>query len=205
MNYTLPDLTYAYDALEPYFDKETMNIHHLRHHEGYINNLNIALAKSNIEETDLEEILKNISEYPIAIRNNAGGHYNHSLFWKILSPTPKLAPEGDLADLIKKTFGGFDEFKIDFKQTAIGHFGSGWTWLILTKDKELVITSTANQDNPLMDIIFREQGIPLLGLDIWEHAYYLKYQNKRTVFIDAFWSVLDWETVEKNYETALKN
>lgn len=203
MNYTLPELSYAYDALEPDFDKETMFIHHQKHHQGYVNNLNKAIAGTKAESKELEGILKEISKYPTAVRNNGGGHYNHSLFWKILAPDPKLTPQGKLAEEINKTFGSLEELKTQIKQAGAGQFGSGWAWLILTKNGELAITSTPNQDNPLMDITSGKQGTPILGIDVWEHAYYLKYQNKRGDYLNAFWSVLDWKIVEKNYENAL--
>lgn len=203
MSYTLPQLPYAYDALEPHFDTTTMTIHHQRHHQAYVDNLNKAIAGSDAESKELEELLKEISKYAPAVRNNGGGHYNHSLFWKILSGSPKTAPEGKLADEIKKTFGSLDELKAQIKQAGLGQFGSGWAWLAVKKDGSLAVVATPNQDNPLMDVDPAKQGFPILGVDVWEHAYYLKYQNKRADYLDAFWAVLDWAAVEKNYEEAL--
>lgn len=203
MSYTLPELPYAADALEPHFDSETMNIHHQRHHQAYVNNLNNALAGTEGENESLEEILRNISKYSPAVRNNGGGHYNHSLFWEILSPTPKTAPTGKLAEEIDKVFGSLDAFKEQFKQAGATQFGSGWAWLFVKYNGTIGVSSTANQDNPLMDTNVTNQGFPILGLDVWEHAYYLKYQNKRPDYIDAFWSVLDWAAVEKKYEEVI--
>lgn len=203
MSYTLPELPYAYDALEPHFDKETMTIHHQKHHQAYINNLNNALEGTDAINEDLESILKNISKFSPAVRNNGGGHYNHSLFWEVLSPSPKTAPTGKLAEEINEVFGGLEAFKEQFKQAGATQFGSGWAWLFVKYNGTIAISGTPNQDNPLMDVNATNQGFPILGLDVWEHAYYLKYQNKRPDYIDAFWSVLDWATVEKKYEEVL--
>ena len=203
MSYTLPELPYAYDALEPHFDTATMTIHHQRHHQAYVDNLNKAIAGTEAEKKGLAEILKEVSKYAPAVRNNGGGHYNHSLFWKILSGSPKTAPEGKLAEEINKTFGSLDELKAQIKQAGLGQFGSGWAWLVVKADGTLAVVATPNQDNPLMDVNPANQGSPILGVDVWEHAYYLKYQNKRADYVDAFWSVLDWSAVEKNYEEAL--
>ncbi|WP_421879087.1 superoxide dismutase [Marinoscillum sp.] len=203
MSYTLPELPYAVDALEPHFDKETMTIHHTKHHQAYINKLNAALEGSDAASEDLEDILKNISKYSPAIRNNGGGHYNHSLFWKILSPSPKKAPEGVLAEEINKVFGSLDQFKEQFNNAGATQFGSGWAWLLVKHNGAIEVSSTPNQDNPLMDINATSQGFPILGVDVWEHAYYLKYQNRRPDYLNAFWDVLDWAAVEKNYEEAL--
>ena len=203
MSYTLPELPYAVDALEPHFDKETMTIHHTKHHQAYINKLNAALEGSDAANEDLEDILKNISKYSPAIRNNGGGHYNHSLFWKILSPSPTKAPEGALAEEINKVFGSLDKFKEQFNNAGATQFGSGWAWLLVKHNGAIEVSSTPNQDNPLMDINATSQGYPILGVDVWEHAYYLKYQNKRPEYLNAFWDVLDWAAVEKNYEEAL--
>lgn len=200
MSYTFPGLPYAYDALEPYFDKETMTIHHTRHHQGYITNLNKALEGTDAENEDLENILQNINKFSRAVRNNGGGHYNHSLFWEILSPSAKIAPEGKLAEEINKIYGDLDGFKERFKQAGLTQFGSGWAWLLVKYNGTLEVVATANQDNPLMDTNTGNQGYPIMGLDVWEHAYYLKYKNKRPDYIDAFWSVLDWSAVEKKYE-----
>ncbi|SRR5690554_330443 len=203
MSYKLPELPYAYEALEPHFDTETMTIHHQRHHQAYVDNLNKAIAGTDAESKELEEIMKEVSNYAPAVRNNGGGHYNHSLFWKILSGSPKTAPTGKLAEEINKTFGSLDELKAKIKQAGLGQFGSGWAWLVVKDDGTLAVVATPNQDNPLMDVNPANQGRPILGVDVWEHAYYLKYQNKRADYLDAFWSVLDWSAVEKNYEEAL--
>lgn len=201
--FQLPALSYAYDALEPHFDKETMMIHHSRHHQAYINNLNKAIEQSNDENLELPTLIKNISKYSPAVRNNGGGHYNHSLFWSILSPEPKTAPEGKLAEAINQSFGSLEQLKEEIKKLGLGQFGSGWAWLFVKFSGALAISSTPNQDNPLMDINVTNRGLPILGVDVWEHAYYLKYQNKRANYLDAFWSVLDWASVEKKYEEAL--
>lgn len=203
MSYSLPELPYAYDALEPYIDPETMSIHHQKHHQAYITKLNGAIDGTDAAKEDLESILKNISKYSAAVRNNGGGHYNHSLFWKILSPEPKTVPSGKLSDEINKVFGNLETFKEQFNQAATTQFGSGWAWLFVKHNGTIGISSTPNQDNPLMDINPTNQGYPILGIDVWEHAYYLKYQNKRPDYINAFWSVLDWAVVEKNYHEAL--
>lgn len=192
-------LPYAYEALEPHFDKETMTIHHQRHHQAYVDNLNKAVAGSDAENETLENILRSVSKYSPAIRNNGGGHYNHSLFWETLSPTPRTQPEGQLAEAIKNTFGSLDELKAQIKQAGLGQFGSGWAWLFVKYNGSLGVAATANQDNPLMDTNVTNQGYPILGVDVWEHAYYLKYQNKRADYLDAFWSVLDWSVIEKKY------
>lgn len=205
MSYTLPELPYAYDALEPHFDSQTMTIHHQRHHQAYITNLNKALEGTEAEKESLENILKNISKYAPAVRNNGGGHYNHSLFWEILSPAPKTAPTGKLAEAINQIFGSLDAFKEQFKQAGLTQFGSGWAWLFVKYNGTIGIAATANQDNPLMDTNVTNQGFPILGVDVWEHAYYLKYQNKRADYLEAFWSVLDWSVVEKKYEEVLSN
>ncbi len=203
MNYILPKLPYAYEALEPYFDKETMQIHHTRHHQAYVDNLIKAIAGTEAENISLEDILCSVSRYPLVIRNNAGGHYNHDLFWKTLSPQPQKAPGGRLAEAIENTFGSVGHVKEAIKTAALGQFGSGWAWLFVHYNGTLGITATANQDNPLMDTNNSNHGFPILGVDVWEHAYYLKYQNKRADYLEAFWQVLNWEAVEKNYEEAL--
>ncbi|SHM54886.1 superoxide dismutase, Fe-Mn family [Chryseobacterium carnipullorum] len=200
---TLPQLPYAYDALEPFIDKETMTIHHQRHHQAYVDNLNAALQSAGETSTDLDSILQRISEYSPAIRNNGGGHFNHFLFWEILSPQPKLNPEGKLAEAINTSFGSLEDFKAEMKKAGLGQFGSGWVWLLVKFSGSLAITSTANQDNPMMDTQSVNRGFPILGIDVWEHAYYLAYQNKRADYLDSFWSVLDWSAVEKKYEEAL--
>lgn len=200
MAFTLPALPYAVDALEPHFDKMTMEIHHGRHHNTYVTNLNNAVAGKPEENLSIEEICKNISKYGAPVRNNGGGHYNHSLFWTILAPNAGGKPSGDLAAAIDKKFGSFDAFKEEFAKAGVGRFGSGWAWLIV-KDGELAITSTPNQDNPLMDVA-EVKGTPVLGLDVWEHAYYLKYQNKRPDYIAAFWNVVNWAKVAELYKAA---
>ncbi|MGH1516535.1 superoxide dismutase [Chryseobacterium sp. JK1] len=201
--FTLPQLPYAYDALEPFIDKETMTIHHQRHHQAYVDNLNAALEQTNESNPDLELLLQRISEYSPAIRNNGGGHYNHSLFWEILSPSPKSYPEGPLGDAISSNFGSIENLKAEMKKSGLALFGSGWVWLYVKFNGSLAISSTPNQDNPMMDVLSMNRGFPILGIDVWEHAYYLNYQNKRADYLDRFWSVLDWSAVEKKYEEAL--
>ena len=203
MAFELPNLPYAHDALEPHFDKATMEIHHGKHHAAYVNNLNAALAGTEGEKMSLEEILANISKFSPAVRNNGGGHFNHMLFWNILSPIGGGMPTGDLADHINKTFGSFDKFKELFGQAGMTRFGSGWAWLCVKADGELCVCSTPNQDNPLMDIADCK-GTPILGLDVWEHAYYLKFQNRRADFISAFWNVVNWNEVSNRYKAALQ-
>ena len=195
MAFELPKLSYSYDALEPYIDAKTMEIHHTKHHGGYTNKLNNAIEGTPLANQSIEEILKEVSKQPTGVRNNGGGYYNHKLFWDIMSPDGGGEPSGKLMDAIKKDFGSFDKFKEEFNQAAATRFGSGWAWLI-NQDGKLVIASTPNQDNPLMDIS-EVKGTPILGLDVWEHAYYLKYQNRRPEYIDAFWNVVDWNKVEK--------
>jgi len=197
MAFTLPALPYAFNALEPHIDARTMEIHHGKHHNTYVTNLNNAIAGTDAEKLSIEEICKNISKYPAAVRNNGGGHYNHSLFWTILGPEGG-APTGALADAINAAFGNLDELKKQFAAAATGRFGSGWAWLIKDASGKLAITSTANQDNPLMDVA-ETKGTPILGLDVWEHAYYLNYQNRRPDYITAFWSVVNWNEVAKRF------
>lgn len=200
MAFTLPALPYAPEALEPNFDKMTMEIHHGKHHNAYVTNLNAALAGKPEENLSIEEICKNISKHPMPVRNNGGGHYNHSLFWTLLAPNAGGNPTGDVASAIDKKFGSFDAFKEEFTKAATTRFGSGWAWLIV-KDGELAVTSTPNQDNPLMDVA-EVKGTPILGLDVWEHSYYLKYQNKRPDYIAAFWNVVNWNKVAELYKAA---
>ncbi|MFT4061326.1 MAG: superoxide dismutase [Edaphocola sp.] len=200
MAYTLPDLPYASNALEPYVDAQTMEIHHDRHHKAYVDNLNKALEGSADADLPLEELVANISKYPAAVRNNGGGHFNHSLFWTVLG-TADTAPEGKLAEAINEAFGSLDELKEKMNAAGAGRFGSGWAWLIV-KDGKLEVTSTPNQDNPLMDVA-EVKGTPIFGIDVWEHAYYLKYQNKRPDYLKAIWSVVNWQEVAKRYEAAL--
>ncbi|MDQ0213884.1 Fe-Mn family superoxide dismutase [Oikeobacillus pervagus] len=201
MAFELPKLPYAYDALEPHFDKETMEIHHTKHHNTYVTNLNNALeGNEELLSKSVEEVIANLDAVPeasrTAVRNNGGGHANHSLFWQILSPNGGGEPTGELAEAINKKFGSFESFKEEFKKAAASRFGSGWAWLIVNNG-ELEITSTPNQDSPLM-----EGKTPILGLDVWEHAYYLKYQNRRPDYIGAFWNVVNWEEVVKRYNAA---
>jgi Fe-Mn family superoxide dismutase len=198
MAFTLPELPYAKDALEPHIDALTMEIHHDKHHQAYVTNLNKAIEHTDAEKMNLEDILKNISKYPPAVRNNGGGHYNHSLFWTTMAPKAGGSPNGALGDAIKETFGSFDEFKKKFAEAGGGRFGSGWAWLVKNKEGKLQIGSTPNQDNPLMDVS-ELKGYPLLGLDVWEHAYYLKYQNKRPDYIQAWWNVVNWDEVTKRF------
>lgn len=201
MTFTLPELPYAYDALEPYIDEETMHLHHDKHHQTYVNNLNAALEKhSELDSVALDDLLRGIDRVPQDIRqaviNNGGGHANHSFFWNIMAPNAGGAPRGDIKDAIDEAFGSFDKFLEEFKAAATGRFGSGWAWLVMDQGK-LVVTSTANQDSPLMN-----GQMPLIGLDVWEHAYYLKYKNVRPDYIDAFWNVVSWEKVNALYLAA---
>ena len=197
MAFTLPALPYAFNALEPHIDARTMEIHHGKHHNTYVTNLNNALAGKPEENSNIEDICKNISKFPVAVRNNGGGHYNHSFFWTILGPDAGK-PSGALSDAINAAFGSFDEFKTKFAAAAAGRFGSGWAWLIVDGTGKLQITSTPNQDNPLMDVA-EVQGKPILGLDVWEHAYYLNYQNRRPDYVTAFWNVVNWSEVAKRF------
>ena len=198
MAFTLPALPYAFNALEPHIDAKTMEIHHGKHHNAYVTNLNAAVAGKPEENLSIEEINTNISKYPVAVRNNGGGHYNHSLFWTVIGPNAGGAPSGELATAINAAFGTFDEFKTKFAAAATTRFGSGWAWLIKDASGKLAITSTPNQDNPLMDVA-EVKGTPLLGLDVWEHAYYLHYQNRRPDYIAAFWNVVNWAEVAKRF------
>lgn len=200
MAFELPSLPYASDALEPYIDKTTMEIHHGKHHAAYVNNLNAAIQGTDLENKSLEDIMKSIGSASAAVRNNGGGHYNHSLFWTILSKDSGK-PSDELAAAIDKTFGSMDKFKEEFAKAGATRFGSGWAWLIVDSAGNLKVTSTPNQDNPVMDIA-EVKGTPILGLDVWEHAYYLKYQNKRPDYISAFWSVVNWGEVSKRYASA---
>lgn len=198
MAFILDPLPYANNALEPHFDALTMEIHHDRHHNAYVTNLNNALAGTEHEGKSLEELFANMSQLPAPIRNNGGGHFNHTMFWNILSATGGGQPSGALGDAITATFGSFDTFKDDFKKASIGRFGSGWAWLVVKADGTLAISSTPNQDNPLMDVA-DVKGTPILGLDVWEHAYYLKFQNKRPDYVDTFWNVVNWDAVAIRY------
>lgn len=201
MAFELPQLPYASDALEPHFDKATMEIHHGKHHNGYTTNLNAAIAGTELEGKSIEDILAVIGQNSAAVRNNGGGFYNHSLFWSILAPNAGGQPTGELAEAITKTFGSFDAFKEEFSKAAATRFGSGWAWLIVKADGSLAVTSSPNQDNPLMDIA-EVKGTPIAGLDVWEHAYYLNYQNRRPDYIAAFWNVINWTIVSENYAKA---
>ncbi|MCY4781137.1 superoxide dismutase [Sphingobacterium sp. UT-1RO-CII-1] len=201
MAFELEALPYANDALEPHIDKETMEIHHDRHHQAYVDNLNKAIAGTDAEKLTLEEINKNISKYSAAVRNNGGGHYNHKLFWSVLGANKGGEPSGELAEAINKTFGSFSELKAQLQAAGATRFGSGWAWLIVKSDGQLAVTSTPNQDNPLMDVA-EVQGTPILGIDVWEHAYYLNYQNKRPAYLEAIFNVIDWDAVAKLYAGA---
>ena len=196
MAFTLPALPYAFNALEPHIDARTMEIHHGKHHNAYVTNLNNAIAGTDAEKLSIEDICKNISKYPVAVRNNGGGHYNHSLFWTLMSPKGG-SPSGSLADAINAAFGSLDEMKAKFNAAAAGRFGSGWAWLIKDGSGKLAI-STPNQDNPLMDIA-EVKGTPVLGLDVWEHAYYLHYQNRRPDYVAAWWSVVNWAEAARRF------
>jgi superoxide dismutase, Fe-Mn family len=200
--FSLPALPYAHDALLPHIDKLTMEIHHGKHHKAYVDNLNKAVAGTPMEKMSLEELLQNMSKMPAAVRNNAGGHWNHTFFWQIMAPQAGGIPSGRLAEAIQAQFGGFDQFKEAFGKAATGRFGSGWAWLVWSEGK-LQITSTPNQDNPLMDIA-EKKGIPLLALDVWEHAYYLNYQNRRADYVAAFWNVVNWNKATQLFESIQK-
>lgn len=202
--FTLAPLPYAYNALEPAIDARTMDIHYNRHHQAYVNNLNKAVAGTPLATVPLEVILMGASRRGDAVRNNGGGHYNHTLFWEILSPTAARWPTGALADAVHQTFGSLDSLKALLNQAAATRFGSGWAWLYVGIDGRLAVTSSPNQDNPIMDVM-PQRGIPILGIDVWEHAYYLKYQNKRGDYLAGIWDVLDWKAVEAKYEAALKD
>ena len=201
MAFELPALAYATDALEPHIDKMTMEIHHGKHHQAYVDNLNKALAGTDGENKSIDEIIKNISKYPMAVRNNGGGHFNHTLYWSTMSPNGGGAPSGELAKAIDAAFGSFDEFKKKFAEAGMTRFGSGWSWLSVAADGKLQVSSTPNQDNPLMDIA-EVKGTPILGMDVWEHAYYLKYQNKRADYVGAFMNVVNWDAVSELFAKA---
>ncbi|WP_407429554.1 superoxide dismutase [Arcticibacter sp.] len=199
MAFELPALPYATDALEPNIDKATMEIHHGKHHQAYVDNLNKAIAGTEAEGKTIEEILANISSYAPAVRNNGGGHYNHSLFWTILGPNGGGEPTGELAEAINEAFGSFEDFKKKFAEAGATRFGSGWAWLSISSEGKLQVSSTPNQDNPLMDVA-EVKGTPILGLDVWEHAYYLKYQNRRPEYIAAFWNAVNWSAVAERFK-----
>ena len=202
MAFTLAPLPYAYEALEPHIDKLTMQIHHDKHHQAYVDNLNKAIAGTENENKTIEELVKNAGIISPAVRNNGGGHWNHTFFWNILAANAGGSPSGKLAAAITAAFGSFDAFKEKFNQAGITRFGSGWAWLIV-KDGKLEVSSTPNQDNPLMDVA-EVKGTPILGADVWEHAYYLKYQNKRADYLAAFWNVVNWAKVSEIFEGATK-
>lgn len=207
MAYELPSLSYDYNALEPHFDAQTMEIHHSKHHQAYITKVNAALAGTEYEGKTICEIIGSIASLPEnirgAVRNNGGGHANHSFFWSILCPKGGGAPTGKLAEVINSTFGSFEKFKEEFANAGANRFGSGWAWLVVKADKTLAVTSTPNQDCPCMKGLVDVEGKPVIGLDVWEHAYYLKYQNKRPDYINAFWNVVDWKQANENYEAAI--
>jgi superoxide dismutase, Fe-Mn family len=197
MAFSLPNLPYAYEALEPHIDAQTMQIHHGKHHQAYVDNLNKAIAGTEHENKSLEELVKIAGTISPAVRNNGGGHWNHSFFWEILGPASGTGPSGELAEAINSTFGSLDELKTKVNTAGATRFGSGWAWLIV-KDGKLEVTSTPNQDNPLMDVA-EVKGTPILGIDVWEHAYYLKYQNKRPDYLNAIWNVINWNKVAEHY------
>jgi Fe-Mn family superoxide dismutase len=203
MAFELPKLNYAFNALEPHIDAKTMEIHHGKHHQAYVTNLNNAIAGTDAEKLSIEEICKNISKYPAAVRNNGGGHYNHSLFWEIMAPNAGGVPNNEIGKAIEAELGGFEKFKADFSQAGATRFGSGWAWLCVKSDGKLAVCSTPNQDNPLMDIADCK-GTPVLGLDVWEHAYYLNYQNRRPDYMNAFFNVINWNKVNELYLKAKK-
>jgi Fe-Mn family superoxide dismutase len=201
MSFTLPHLLYPATALEPYIDAQTMQIHHGKHHQAYVDNLNKAIVGTEHEKKSLEELVKNAGKISTVVRNNAGGHWNHSFFWEILAPNAGGTPSGKLVDAINSAFGSFDAFKEKLNTAGTTRFGSGWAWLIV-KDGKLEITSTPNQDNPLMDVA-EVKGRPILGIDVWEHAYYLKYQNRRPEYLGAIWNVINWNKVAGHYEKSV--
>lgn len=201
MAFELPALPYAADALEPHIDAKTMEIHHGKHHNAYVTKLNDAIAGTDAEGKSLDELMSGISKVSTGVRNNGGGHYNHTLFWTIMGPDGGGNPSGDLASAIDSAFGSFDKFKEEFSNAAATRFGSGWAWLCVDGSGKLFVTSTPNQDNPVMDVA-EKQGTPILGLDVWEHAYYLNYQNRRPDYIAAFWNVVNWEEVAKRFADA---
>ena len=204
MAFELPPLPYAFDALAPHIDAKTMEVHHGKHHQGYVNNLNKAIAGTALDNEPLEALLKNVSQHGDTVRNNGGGHYNHALFWTILSPKGGGEPSGEIAEAIHQCFGSFEQFKEAFTKAATTRFGSGWAWLYMDGSGRLSICSTPNQDNPLMDVVpSAHQGVPILGLDVWEHAYYLHYQNRRPAYIEAFWNLVNWQEVAARYQAAL--
>ena len=201
MAFELPNLPYAHDALEPHIDAKTMEIHHGKHHAGYTSKLNAAIEGSDLASKSIEDILANVSSAGAGVRNNGGGFYNHSLFWSIMSPNGGGNPSGELAEAINAAYGSFEKFKDAFSNAAATQFGSGWAWLSVKADGSVEVSSTANQDNPLMDVV-EHKGTPILGLDVWEHAYYLNYQNRRPDYIEAFFNVINWEEVARRFAAA---
>jgi superoxide dismutase, Fe-Mn family len=203
MAFELAPLPYATNALEPHIDAKTMEIHHDKHHQAYVTNLNNAVKDTEMANASIEDLVKNAGKHPVAVRNNGGGHWNHTFFWGILKKNENGKPSGELASDIDATFGSYDKFKEEFAKAATGRFGSGWAWLVVNDSGKLEVTSTPNQDNPLMDVA-EKKGTPILGLDVWEHAYYLNYQNRRPDYIAAFWHVIDWDKVSELYAAAKK-
>jgi len=204
MAFELPKLNYAFSALEPHIDAKTMEIHHGKHHQAYVTNLNNAIKDTEADKLSIEEICKNISKYPAAVRNNGGGHYNHTLFWEIMAPGAGGVPTNEVGKAIEAELGGFEKFKTDFSQAGAIRFGSGWAWLCVKPDGKLAVCSTPNQDNPLMDVVNDCKGTPILGMDVWEHAYYLNYQNRRPDYMNAFFNVINWNKVNELYLKAKK-
>ena len=203
--YEIPKLPYEWNALEPYIDSRTMEVHHTKHHQTYVDKLNQALAGTDLTKQSLENLLRKVSQHGSAVRNHGGGHYNHSLFWPMLSATAGKKPVSTLAAAINKKFGSLNRFREEFSQAATAHFGSGWAWLCIDKHGNLFVCTTPNQDNPIMDVVDPScQGTPILGLDVWEHAYYLQYQNRRSAYIEAFWNIVNWEEVNRRFEAAQK-
>ncbi len=198
MSFELPEIRYAYNALEPYIDARTMEIHHTKHHAAYTNNLNIAVEAGNLGGKTIYELMAGVSQLPVAVRNNGGGFYNHNLYWDVLTPGGAKQPDGILSDAINDSFGSVNNFKDAFVKAAIGRFGSGWAWLVLQNDR-LVVSSTPNQDNPLMDVS-EVKGTPILGIDVWEHAYYLNYQNHRPDYVEAFFNLINWDEVARRFK-----
>ncbi len=200
MKHEFPKLPYEYNALEPYIDAKTMKVHYSKHHKTYFDKFITAISGTELEEQSLEDIFGSISTLPLPVRNNGGGYYNHIVYWECMSPDAKSAPEGALADKINQTFGGLEKFKSVFSDAAVNTFGSGFVWLVATTSGDLEVISTPNQDNPLMDTV-QTEGIPILTLDVWEHAYYISYQNRRPEYIDAWWHVVDWKVVEDKFSS----
>jgi Fe-Mn family superoxide dismutase len=207
MAFELPPLPYAYDALTPSIDEETMHLHHDKHHAAYVNNLNTATEGTPFADMSIDELVRNLNMVPddkrTAVRNNGGGHYNHSMFWEIMRPGGGGAPQGQIAQAIDDAFGGFDALKTEFNKAGVGRFGSGWVWVIIGSDGKLAIVSTPNQDNPLMSGIVETTGYPVFGNDVWEHAYYLKYQNRRPEYLDAWWNTVNWDAINQRYNSGL--